>query len=70
MSKLDTRITKLEKNIPAAPGPQIADDQRLMQIRSLSHAIAREARELGITAQDDPRLALPLAMAEVIHEQP
>lgn len=64
---LKSRIATLEKQPrPADPSKTITDAARMDEIKRLARMIAQEARTQGITAKDDPRLALPLAIAEVI----
>lgn len=64
------RIARLESQQVEPSRAQISDEARLDGMRHLSLLIAEEARRAGMTAQDDPRLALPLAIAEVLNEQP
>lgn len=68
-----SRIEKIEqaaqeRAVVAPPG--MSDGERLERIKELSLSIARVAKAQGLTAQDDPRLIMPLAIAEVLHEQP
>lgn len=61
---IKTRLTKLEKNTQPAQVQRITDAARLDRMKQLAQAIATEARAQGVTVQDDPRLALPLAIVE------
>lgn len=65
MSNHKSRLAKLEKNRPE-PAPSISDDSRMARMKQLAEAIATEARAQGMTAQDNPRLLLPLAIVEAI----
>jgi hypothetical protein len=62
------RLEKLEKdNRPAGTAAEtMSDEERLSRMKELAKLIAREAAAQGVTAQDDPRLTLALAIAEVI----
>lgn len=67
MSSHKTRIRRLEDRAGPADRPQlISDAARMEAMRRLSFEIAGQARELGITAQDDPRLGLPLTIAGIL----
>jgi hypothetical protein len=66
MSKHNVRVWNLEKKIQPSAAPQMSDEERFQRMKELAVLIAREARVQGVTASEDPRLALPLEIAQVI----
>jgi hypothetical protein len=64
---IKNRIEKLEKNArPIEATPVMSDEERLARMKELALLIAKEAAAQGVTAEDDPRFALPLAIAQAL----
>ena len=68
MTTHKARIAKLEARDPAPQvNTTITDEERLRSMKAFSLAIAEQAELLGITAADNPTLALPLTIADILH---
>lgn len=63
------RVSRLEAQQPQPPevNTRYTDEQWLASYKNLAEAIAEEASRAGTTAKDNPALALPLAIAEVLN---
>lgn len=63
VKQLEERNSRLGNN---GNGKAITDEERMTSIKQLACKIARAAKAQGVTAADDPRLSLPLAIAEAV----